>query len=373
MARLRQKRRGGKWFLDYRDIDGTRYRIDTGTHDKKVAELWFTKVEELMAKARLGIIEKVGRVDADVIAGRQKKEKPSLTIEAFKATYEDRCRHDLELAEGTITLNNFCFASFTGAIGNKPLDELTDDDVRTWKRHMDATGRSKTTLSMYHRQLRAAFNRAVKWGMTKVNPFNLVEISKGRQVAPGEKDMSYEEVRKLLKTIDEDGNRQFATFVRFVLYTGCRRNEILFLHWEDIDLNNLSLKVRAQKTGRHLVLPINKALKRVLDGMVQQEIGYVFQAQPKSRRTGEPGQPWHEDSASHWFKHYVCKAGLSSHYSLHSLRHTYATYLRQQGVPVDIVQKLLGHTSSRTTSENYDHTIALHFRAQADMVDFERE
>ena len=40
---------------------------------------------------------------------------------------------------------------------------------------------------------------------------------------------------------------------------------------------------------------------------------------------------------------------------------------------MDIVQKLLGHASSRTTSENYDHTIALHFRDQADLVDFEKE
>jgi hypothetical protein len=37
------------------------------------------------------------------------------------------------------------------------------------------------------------------------------------------------------------------------------------------------------------------------------------------------------------------------------------------------VQKLLGHSSPRTTSENYDHSIAVHFRAQADLVDFEDE
>lgn len=71
------------------------------------------------------------------------------------------------------------------------------------------------------------------------------------------------------------------------------------------------------------------------------------------------------------FEKYVLAAGLSAHYSLHSLRHTYATYLRTKGASLDIVQKLLGHASSCTTDDTCDHSLALHFRAQADLVDFE--
>ncbi len=49
----------------------------------------------------------------------------------------------------------------------------------------------------------------------------------------------------------------------------------------------------------------------------------------------------------------------------------YATYLRQQGVPLDLVQKLIGHKSPLATADNYDHSIALHFRKQAGLVNFE--
>jgi integrase len=63
-------------------------------------------------------------------------------------------------------------------------------------------------------------------------------------------------------------------------------------------------------------------------------------------------------------------AGLPDEYSLHSLRHTYATHLREKGVPRDIIQSLLGHSSPDTTTI-YDHSDALYFRQFADMVDFE--
>lgn len=370
MAKLhRRPDRGNRLELDYVDVDGRRYRILTNTSDRKIAELWLRKTEERLSQAKLGLIEKVGRIDADVVAGREKK-RQSLRLEEFMAEYESRCLHDLELARNTIALNNLAMRSFIGVVGSKRLSDLTDEDVRNWKRALDAEGRSRTTLSMYHRQLRAAFNRGVKWGLSEENPFSEVEVSKGAQKEVEGKNMSYDEVRLLLKVIDES-DRQFGIYVRFVTYLGARRNEVLFLRYEDIDLTNTTITIRSQKTGKTLVLPINRALKRVIDGMELKEKGYVFQTQSGGHKAKFKDQPWHEDFVTHAFKKYVRMAGLPDHHSVHSLRHTFATYLRKKGVPLDIVQRLLGHASSRTTELHYDHTAALHFRAYADLVDFE--
>jgi len=84
----------------------------------------------------------------------------------------------------------------------------------------------------------------------------------------------------------------------------------------------------------------------------------------------KPGQPWNKDWVTHKFKRELKRAGLPDHYSLHSLRHTYTTHLRMQGVPRDVIQALLGHTTPETTSV-YDHTRALYFRQFADMINFE--
>ena len=72
-------------------------------------------------------------------------------------------------------------------------------------------------------------------------------------------------------------------------------------------------------------------------------------------------------------KKMVVKAGLPEHYSVHSLRHTYVTYLRRKGVGYDIIQRLVAHTSPRMTRGAYDHTEALSFRQYAEMVRFEEE
>ena len=207
--------------------------------------------------------------------------------------------------------------------------------------------------------------------MTDSNPFEMVEIPSVKTKGRKEKNMEYDEVQRLLKAIDGEGEVRFSQFVRFLLYSAARRNEILYLKAEDLSLEALCMVVNAQKTNKELALPINKALKRVIDGMDLPESGYIFTSRSSMWKKEASLPPWNEDWVTHRFKWYIRKLGLPEEYSLHSLRHTYATHLRKQGVPLDIVQKLLGHASSRTTSENYDHSAALHFRAQADLVDFE--
>jgi len=374
MARLhRRKDRGSRWELGYVDIDGTRYRINTATTDRKVADLWLKKVEERMSQARLGIIEKVGLITADVVSGREDKPKTgTINLDDLRKDYEQRCRDDLELDENTVELANTAFGSLIEVVGNKRLSQFLEVDVVKWKRTLDHQGKKKTTVSIYYRALRAAFNRAVRWKLIEQNPFLNVDVPTAKRGERPPKTMQIEEVRKLLQTIEDDGNSRFATYIRFLLYTGCRRNEILFLQWEDVDLENRILRVNADKTDRILRLPINKALLRVIQQMSPDK-GYVFKTGSHSRSRKKQGQPWHEATVTHWFKVYIQKAGLPDHYTIHSLRHTYTNHLRAKGVPIDIIQRLLGHSTPKTTWDHYDASDALFFRQQADLVDFEEE
>ena len=224
-------------------------------------------------------------------------------------------------------------------------------------------------MSMYHRALRAAYNRALKWEWIEKNPFLKVEVAK-TTAGSTTRNMSFGEVQKLLNAIDEDGDAEFGNLIRFLLYTGCRRNEIRCLRFEDVDRENWTLKIYAQKTGKDMVLPINKALKRVIEGMDWGE-GYIFKSRSGGHRAKFKEQPWSESWVTHRFKSYIRECGLAEEYRLHSLRHTYSSFLIEQGIPIDIVSKLLGHSSVRVTADNYDHSLALHFRSQADLVDFE--
>lgn len=362
--------RGNTLELDYTDVDGHRYRIDTGVRDPKIARIWLQKAEELLSLARLGVIKKVGRLTREVVTGQAAPgAQERLRLDEVEKRYLERGEHDLELAEGTLELIKNAFAAFRQAVGNSYLDALTDEDVRRWKREMANLGRAKTTTAIYQRALKTAFTRAVKWKWAEENPFAEVEIPSARKGEKPAKSMTIEEVQRLLSVIDD---RRFRYYVQMLLYSACRRNEILYLKREDIDLEQQILTVHVAKTHRTLQLPINKALLKVIEEMQETgslpESGYLFTS--ASNRKSKAAEPWNPSSATHWFKQYLRLAGLPEHYSLHSTRHTFVTHLRSKGIPQDVIQRLCGHTSPATT-DIYDSSSALFFRKFADLVDYE--
>jgi len=185
--------------------------------------------------------------------------------------------------------------------------------------------------------------------------------------------MSPEEVKKVLDAIRDEGDKQFEQFILFLLNTGARRNEILFLKWKDINIEKRQLRINAEKTGKELDVPINDALMSVINEMEKKEEGYVFVTHSKRRGAKKGVSPWSPDYVTHHFKDYIRALRLSEDYSVHSLRHTYTTQLRTKGVPLDIIFRLLGHSSPAVTQENYDHAVALHFREQANLIGFKGE
>ena len=364
---------GGKYELAYIDVDGRRYRINTDVRDKKIAEVWLNKAEELISLAKLGIIEKVGKITREVVAGREAPaQSERLRLDGFEKKYLERGEHDLELAPKTLEVIQNAFASFRSVVRDSYLDTLTDEDVRRWKRKLTDMKRTKSTIAIYQRALKTAFTRAVKWKMTSENPFANVEMPSSRGEQKPKKSMSIEEVQLVLSVINDP---MFKRFVEFLLYTGCRRNEVLYLKREDLNLEERTLTVHTPKTHRQLVLPINRALMRIIEQMHEDnrlpESGYIFRSY-SNRRGREKEVPWHPSSVTHMFKDYLRLAGLSEDFSLHSTRHTYVTYLRSKSIPQDVVQRLVGHLSPATT-QVYDGSVALHFRDIADLVDFEED
>ena len=81
-------------------------------------------------------------------------------------------------------------------------------------------------------------------------------------------------------------------------------------------------------------IPMLKPVKIVL-GRIRKDIGRIF-------------PDWHPDTVSHWFQETAKDAGISNH-RLHDLRHTCATYLLKNGVPLDVVQWVMGHANISTT------------------------
>ena len=173
-----------------------------------------------------------------------------------------------------------------------------------------------------------------------------------------DKYLTEDEVKQLRKTLSDAATlarargSQIAVrdqlILEIALGTGLRVSEMANLQGKELFLKKgqNALHVRNGKGGKDRVVQFSSKLKKlILDylGYRKTDSPYLF---PSKR-----GEQITRFGISQVFKQWAQRAGLSSRYSIHSLRHTYATNLyKASGYNLRLVQQQLGHSSVSTTS-----------------------
>ena len=194
--------------------------------------------------------------------------------------------------------------------------------------------------------LRFVFNLANKWGV----PGSANNPTSGLKTAPDvcrERFLTTEEAQRLLSTIEKDENRVAAQSIKLLLLTGARRNEITHAKWEYVNWEKRTLLVPHSKSGRSRLIQLNSAALDVLHAVPRHSTNeFIF----PSPVTGQPSPSLHFP----WSR-IRKKSGLVN-FRLHDLRHSFASFLVNNGVSLYVVQGLLGHTQARTT-QRYAHLV----------------
>ncbi len=250
---------------------------------------------------------------------------------------------------GTLDIYRRTLAQLRALIGDVWLSTITPKHIDLYK-----TERLKSiapvTLNIELRTLRAAFSTALRWKYLETNPSKGVKLVQVPEQTPT--FFTREDFDKLVSLIKEHWLREI---VFFAVLTGLRRGEIVNLKWSDVDLDRRlihiqsSLKFRT-KLGKRRTVPLNDVAAQLLQSKYGKSTSeYVFTLNDRKIS---------ENWISHKFKYYIYEAKLNN-YALHfhSLRHTFATWLVQEGVSIYEVQKLLGHSSISVT-QIYSHLAA---------------
>jgi integrase len=183
--------------------------------------------------------------------------------------------------------------------------------------------------------LKHCLRLAVEWGELNQNPAagaRLPQLPQGktRYLTPGE-----------LKAALESAPDWLRAPMAFAACTGVRRGEMLSLRWMDVDIKNRRLYLRETKNGALRILPIPESALTVLRSLPQ----------------GAAGDPVFAgvDPAflSVYTKRVFKRLGILDA-SFHTLRHTAASWLVQQGVDLYAVGQILGHKTPRMT-QRYAH------------------
>ena len=261
---------------------------------------------------------------------------------------------------------------FTPFFSDLELQQINPLHIETYFNSLRKRELSENTIKKHYVQLNNIFKRAIQLRLIKYNPITAIEPPKPeKKEAPV---LSENEYTKLLRTIKDDFD--FFAFIATILFTGLRRSEILGLEWEDTDLESGVLfirkryvhgengyiheeKTKTESSRRKIKMPDNlvailKKYKKIqlenqlkLGQIYNNDIDFVFR-KPN-------GDVYHPKYYNDKFNEYLDIAGLSQKFTLHSLRHTFATINMKNNIKPKVVQEMLGHSTISTTLDIYSH------------------
>ena len=244
-------------------------------------------------------------------------------------------------------------------LGHIPLSEL--DRSRVSALHHNLRDRP-FQANLVVKLLSSMFRLAEAWDMMPPDR-NLCRSVRRYRVKSRERFLSSDEYRKLGDVLDEaeaEGSVYLPAIhaIRLLLLTGCRKNEILTLKWDDVDRTSEALHLRDGKTGlRHV--PLTPAVMAVLDEIPRTD------GNPWVIIGSRPGDHLGTSLDYHWWK-IRTRANLDS-LRLHDLRHSYASRALALGEGLPMIGELLGHRKVGTTAR-YAHLMQDAERASANKV-----
>lgn len=224
-----------------------------------------------------------------------------------------------------------------------PLSTLKRADVKKWALERQKQV-SNATVNKEIGFCRSAINLVSKdFEITLNNPFANVKYVESDTIP---NYLSPQEYEKLLTASLEFDNTDLHDFITLLVMTGCRQSEVLTLKWANVHLEKRQFIVRntLSKSRRTMYKYLNDTAYNVLKHRLKHKQGdYVF-TNPK---TGENIKSFNKG----W---QLCKKRANINCRMHDLRHTYASWLVQKGVPIYTVKELLGHGDIAST-QRYAH------------------
>ena len=262
-----------------------------------------------------------------------------------KPTTERSCRH---------IFDQYLLPQF----GRKRLGEITPEQVAALHYRLREKA---TTANQVVGLLSRLFHKAAKSGYTPDggNPCRFIKKYPTRSC---ERFLSEQEFMRLGKVLDElEGKGKIATTaaagLRLLMLTGCRRNEILTLRWEDVDLEHDEIRLRDTKTGARAV-PLSPTARQVLTSLPRQpDNPWVISGRGPGARLSNLNATWGVVRK---------KAGLED-VRIHDLRHSFASRALSLGESLPMIGKLLGHRKVQTTAR-YAHLARESVKVAAERV-----
>ena len=298
-------------------------------------------------KRTAGLVEKDLKVKEARGESLGIREIKRITFEAFSKDYLKYVKTNLSPGRyrHVENVNEAVLIPFFGA---RYLKEITPRLVEKFKTEQAKRLKASST-NEYLNILKAMFNLAERWGNIKENPLRHVKGLKVDTVEPPH--LSPEEANKLLDLCRRVPN--LYVFTALGLYTGMRIGEIVNLTWPDVDLRRRVAKVRPKEEGDGVrVWRVKTGDIREID--INGFLAEVLSRHPRHIKSPyilyqDDGRPCNVAAMRSRLEKVATDAGFPVQVYPHLLRHTFGTALAANGVDLDTIRRLIGHTDIKMT------------------------
>lgn len=239
------------------------------------------------------------------------------------------------------------FSNYFESNGKKIFD-LSKEDMQEYIDYLMEAGKSNSTISRCTASIKSLYRYLLNKNLVEENIAENIEAPKVDRKEP--MILTSKEIEMLLEQPDlsELKGQRDKAMLEILYATGIRVTELISLRLDDVNLTNGYIKVKKKNTERHIPLG-NLSLKCLKE--------YINKVRPLLIRTEEEktlfintnGQKMTRQGYWKILKQYKEQAKISKEITPHTIRHSFAVHMLQNGAEVKTVQELLGHTDVAST------------------------
>lgn len=257
-------------------------------------------------------------------------------------------------------IRNFCKVADVSEI-----EQVNQDNVRNYFYYgRTVKNWGSNSFITYHKTLIVFFRWCVDQGYLKINPAEKIELPKPQRKLPPK--LTRQEALRILEVVYNYPykyqylrSRNHAIFSTF-LFAGLRKKELLRLKYTDVDLQNMSIFIYQGKGSKDRVVPICSKLAESLERYLP-ERKRLNKTCPEFFTSLNRNIGLTETGIKRLVESIREASGIK--FTIHKLRHTFATLMLEGGCDIFSLSKMMGHSDIKTTTI-YLAASAEHLRAQ---------
>lgn len=213
------------------------------------------------------------------------------------------------------------------------FDKISEEKIRIFLLNKQAKNYSPQTINLYLNSIKFFYREVLK-NPQKIN----LKFAKRSLKLPVV--LSRAEIDSLINSIN---NLRHKLIISLAYGAGLRISEVVSLKIKDVNLEELTIHLKNAKGKKDRITVFPEKIKSNLQNIIvgKNSDDYLFESERGGKLT--------ERTAQKVFENALRKTGIKKDATFHSLRHSFATHLLENGIDVRYVQELLGHQNIRTT------------------------